>query len=141
MSTESEQERGGGCAKGRNARWVTPVTGVLIGVVYLVVFLARHEVKMAVFGLVAVVGYVTFLALFSGRWGAAALLRGDVTDERRRTIDQQAAALTLRVLSVVLVGGFIVSAARGTGETTWAAMCAVLGAVYIGSTIVLTRRG
>lgn len=141
MSTETEQKRGGGCGKGRNARWVTPVTGLLLGLVYLVVFLARHEVEMAVFGLVAMVGYVVFLALFSGRWEAAALLRGDVTDERRRTIDQQAAALTLRVLSVVLVGGFIVSAARGADETTWAAMCAVLGAVYIGSTIVLTRRG
>jgi hypothetical protein len=145
MSTGTEQENCGGAGAvkrgGRGDRWVTPITGVLIGVVYLVVFLARHDVAMAVFGLVVMVGYVAFLTLFSGRWEAAALLNGDTSDERRRNIDLRAAAVTLRVLAVVLVVGYIVSVVRGTGQLTWACLGAVLGGVYIVSTIVLTRRG
>ena len=62
-------------------------------------------------------------------------------DERRRSIEQRAAAVTLHVLSVVLVGGYFVSLVRGRESATWAGLCAVLGATYLLSTIVLIRRG
>jgi hypothetical protein len=132
MSTETERRAG---------RWAVPVTGVVIGCGYLVVFLARHEVFMAVFGPAVMIAYVVATRLLSGRWEAAALLGGDTGDERRRSIDERAAALTLRVLAVVITAGFFISAARGSDETTWALLDAVLGGVYIVSTIVLTRRG
>ncbi|GAA1991724.1 hypothetical protein [Catenulispora subtropica] len=141
MSTGTEQGTGTGDGGRRGGGWAVPVTGVLIGCVYLAVFLARHDVPMALFGLGVMVAYVVALRLFSGRWETAALLGGDTGDERRRAIDERAAATTLRVLAPVLVVGFFVSAARGTGATTWAMLSAVVGGVYIVSTIVLTRRG
>ena len=133
-ATKPADGRGGGA-------WAVPAFAVLGGGVLMAIFLAHHNVAMAVVECAIVVGYAAVLVLGSRRSEAAALLRGQFDDERRRTVEQRAAALTMHVLACVLVGGFIVSLIRDTGAMTWATLCAVAGFVYIGSTIVLTRRG
>lgn len=60
--------------------------------------------------------------------------------KRARSIEQRAAALTLYVLAVILVGGYVVALIRGSGVTTWATLCGALGATYMLSTVILTRR-
>jgi hypothetical protein len=125
----------------RRGAWTVPVTGVVMGAAFLAIYLGHHDVGMAVFGLVLMVGYAVFLVFGSRRSEAVSLLRGESGDERARSIAQRAAALTLYVLTVVLVGGYLVAVIRGSGETTWATLCGVLGATYMLSTVVLTRRG
>ncbi|NUP49700.1 MAG: hypothetical protein HOW97_20680 [Catenulispora sp.] len=141
MSTQTERDSGAACRGRGSGKGAVTVAGVVIAVAYLVLFLARHDVFMAVFGPAVMIAYVVATRLLSGRWEAAAVLGGDLGDERRRAIDERAAALTLRVLAAVCTIGFFVSVARGSGAMVWAGIGAVLGGVYIGATIVLTRRG
>ena len=96
---------------------------------------------MAVSGLVIMLVYAAILVLGSRRSEAVALLRGETGDERRRAIELRASALTLHVLTLVLVGGYLVTLIRGHESMTWAGLCGVLGGTYLLSTIVLTRRG
>jgi hypothetical protein len=117
-----------------------PVTAILIGGAYLAIYLGHHDVVMAVFGLLVMLGYAAILVFGSRRSEAVALLRGETGDERRRSIEQRAAALTLYVLAVVLVGGCLISLIRGRESSTWTSLCAVVGGTYLLSTIVLTRR-
>ncbi|MBW8804580.1 MAG: DUF2178 domain-containing protein [Catenulisporales bacterium] len=141
MTTGTERTEGRDGGGSRGERWAVPALGLAFGVAFPAILLARHDVPMAVTALAIMIAYVAVLVFGSKRWEAAAVLRGQTTDERRQAIDQQAAAMTLRVLALVLSGGYVVSLVRGTGESTWAALGAVLGGVYIGSTILLTRRG
>ncbi|NUR58131.1 MAG: hypothetical protein HOV87_05455 [Catenulispora sp.] len=141
MSTESEPESGATRRERLSGSRAVTALCVLIGLGYLVLFLARHEWPMAVFGLGIMLAYAAFTRLFAGRWEAAAVLGGDQGDERRRSIDERASAVAMRVLAVVLVGGFFVTTARGGDASTWATLAAVGGGSYIAATVVLTRRG
>lgn len=153
MSTDADTEAGGGVPEqggrtGRNGRrggrrgsWTVPVAAAVMGGAYLAIYLNHHEVGMAVSGLVIMVAYAGVLVFGSRRSEAVSMLRGETGDERHRSIEQRASALTLHVLTLVLVGGFLVSLIRGHESMTWAGLCAVLGATYLLSTIILTRRG
>ncbi|MEZ0112832.1 hypothetical protein ABH920_006856 [Catenulispora sp. EB89] len=135
---ENERKGRGGVARGP---WTVPVTAAVMGGVFLAIYLGHHDVGMAISGLVVMVAYAAVLVFGSRRSEAVALLRGETGDERRRSIELRASALTLHVLTLVLVGGYLVSLIRGHESTTWAGLCGVLGATYLLSTIVLTRRG
>lgn len=141
MSTGIERESGAAGGGRRPGSRAVTVLGVVIGFAYLALFLARHDVPMALGGLAIMLGYVAVVRLFAGRWEAAAVLGGDQGDERRRAIDERASAVAMRVLAAVLVGGFFVTTARGSDASTWAMLSAVGGGTYIVATIVLTRRG
>lgn len=144
MNADRDAEGTAGAEAGRGGRrgaWTVPVTAVVMGAAFLAIYLGHHDVGMAVFGLVGMVGYAAVLVFGSRRSEAVSLLRGETGDERARSIEQRAAALTLYVLAVVLVGGYVVAVVRGSGEAPWAALCGVLGATYMLSTVVLTRRG
>ncbi|MEY9864004.1 hypothetical protein ABH935_009658 [Catenulispora sp. GAS73] len=150
MSTDADTEAGGGEPeqnerKGRGGvprgPWTVPVTAAVMGGVFLAIYLSHHDVGMAVSGLVIMIAYAAVLVFGSRRSEAVALLRGETGDERRRSIELRASALTLHVLTLVLVGGYLVSLIRGHESMTWAGLCAVLGATYLLSTIILTRRG
>lgn len=145
MSTNADPDQEGGRrersrARGSRGSWTVPVTAILIGGAYLAIYLGHHDVVMAVFGLLVMLGYAAILVFGSRRSEAVALLRGETGDERRRSIEQRAAALTLYVLAVVLVGGCLISLIRGRESSTWTSLCAVVGGTYLLSTIVLTRR-
>lgn len=143
MSTDAD----GGTESGRRDRgtprgsWTVPVTAIVIGGAYLAIYLGHHNVGMAISGLAIMLAYAAVLVFGSRRSETVALLRGESTDERRRSIEQRAAALTLYVLALVLVGGCLVALIRGKESSTWTGLCAVLGGTYLLSTVVLTRRG
>jgi uncharacterized membrane protein len=144
MSTDADRPADGGGQKrggGRRGAWTVPVTAAVLGAAFLAIYLGHGDPGMAVSGLVVMLAYAAVLVFGSRRSEAVSLLRGQTSDERGRSIEQRASALTLHVLSVVLVGGYVVSIIRGTGEMTWASLCGVLGGVYLLSMIVLTRRG
>lgn len=152
MSTDADMHgegaEGTGNAEGtgrgqglRRGAWTVPVTAAVMGAAFLAIYLAHNNTAMAVSALLIMLVYAAILVFGSRRSEAVALLRGETGDERRRSIEQRAAALTLYVLALVLVGGSIVSLIRGEESMTWAGLCAVLGGTYLLSTIVLTRRG
>lgn len=125
----------------RGQRWAVPAVGLAVGVGYVAIFLARHDPGMAVAGFVIMAAYVLLLVVASRRSEAVALLRGETTDERRHAINQRAAAVTLHVLALVLVGGFMTELIRGHSGHPWDWLSAVLGATYILATVSFSRRG
>lgn len=155
MSTDADRNAGGAAdadagagapdnARQRGARrrsWIVPVTAAVMGAAFLAIYLGHHNVGMAVSGLLIMLAYAAVLVIGSRRSEAVSLLRGETGDERARSIEQRASALTLHVLALVLVGGYIVALIRGHESGTWAGLCAVLGGTYLLSTVVLTRRG
>ncbi|MGP4000356.1 DUF2178 domain-containing protein [Streptomyces sp. 8N706] len=125
----------------RGRRWVVPAVGLLIGVGYVAIFLARNEPGMAAGGFVIMAAYTLFLVAASRRWEGVALLRGEVTDERRQAISQRASAFTLHVLVLVLLSGFVIELIRGHSGHPWDLLGAALGITYILSTVFFSRRG
>lgn len=139
MSSEQSSQHKPEATRGQ--RWTVPVLGLVIGVGYVAVFLARHDPGMAVAGFVIMAAYVLVLVLASRRSEAAALLRGETTDERRHAITQRASVVTLHVLLVALLAGFVTELVRGHSGHPWDLLCALLGGTYILSTVFFSRRG
>lgn len=111
------------------------LAGVLVGV-----SVARHRIGDAIWLGAILVGYAVLLFALSGRSEAIALLASHEMDERRRRIDEFAAATAGRLMSVVLVTGFVVQLARGADAAVWANLCAAFGFVYIGALLWGRRR-
>ena len=83
-----------------------------------------------------------FLVVASRRSETVALLRGGLDDERRESINLRANAVTGVVLTVVLVGGFVVSLVTdGPDTAVWSALCAVAGVTFTASTAWYSARG
>jgi uncharacterized membrane protein len=125
----------------RRQRWLVPAFCLLAGVGYVVIFLIRHEPWMALIGFVIMAGYGLVLVLTSRRSETAALLRGELTDERRLDINRRASSFTLNVLILVAVGGFVISLLQGHDGNPWILICAVAGTTYLASIAYFARRG
>lgn len=148
MSSESSEssessDRSGrhGPATTRSQRWAVPALGLAAGAGYVAIFLARHDPGMAIAGFVIMAGYVLVLVAASRRSEAAALLRGETTDERRRAISDRASVATLQLLAVALPAGFVTQLIRGRSGHPWDLLCAIAGGTYILAVIVFSRRG
>jgi hypothetical protein len=137
MSTESRVVQWCASARGRYvvSGFCLAIAGVLVGV-----SLAHDQVADAIWFGAILVGYAVLLFALSGRSEAVALLASRDMDERRRRIDEFAAATAGRAMALVLVAGFVVQLARGADATTWANLCAAFGAVYIGALLWGRRR-
>ncbi|NGO66866.1 DUF2178 domain-containing protein [Streptomyces boncukensis] len=135
MSTDQQ------LARTRGRRWLVPAVGLLCGVGYVAVFLARGDPGMAAGGFAIMAGYTLFLVLLSRRSEAVALLRGEVEDERRQIISLRAAALTGHVLILVVLTGFAIELTRGNSAHPWDLLAAVGGVTYLLATVFFTRRG
>ena len=123
----------------RRQRWIVPALCLFAGIGYVAIFLYRREPWMAVSGFVIMAVYGLVLVLASRRSETAAVLRGELTDERRVDINRQASAFTLNVLILVALGGFVISLLQGHDGNPWILICAVAGATYLGSTTYFTR--
>jgi len=137
MSTESPVVQWCASARGRYVvgGLCLAVAGVLVGF-----SVAHGQVADAIWFGAILVGYAVLLFALSGRSEAVALLASRDMDERRRRIDEFAAATAGRVMALVLVTGFVVQLARGADATMWANLCAAFGAVYIGALLWGRRR-
>ncbi|MCP2335876.1 hypothetical protein [Actinomadura rupiterrae] len=125
----------------RAQRWGAPVLGLVIGVVYFGIFLAWGKVWMAVFGLAVMWVYSALLVAGSRRSETVALMRGEVSDERRRQINLRASAFALNVLVVVMVGMVLYEFARGHDGRPWTWLAAIFALSYGGATAFYARRG
>ena len=121
-------------------RWVVPVTGVALGVLMFLAAASQDQPRLGLWFLAIMVIYSAVLVIFRDR-EPIALLSDDWSDERRVHLHQRAAYLTLNIVALVVIGGFLWSlATRGDGRP-WALIGFVGGATYIGTLVVLSRRG
>lgn len=121
-------------------KWFLPLFSVALGVV---IFGAQWIGGDAGSGLVSLGIMTAFgaLILLGGRSETIRGLRGDGRDERFRTIDIHATALSgLAVITAIIVA-FVIEVARGhSGEPfTW--LGAIAGLAYLAAVIVLRVRG
>jgi len=66
---------------------------------------------------------------------------GGIGDERTSALYTRAGALTCGVISFALPGWWLVTVAQGEPNTTLSLVCAVVGVTFIGSCLVVARRG
>jgi uncharacterized membrane protein len=126
---------------GRKQRWLVPILSLVAGLGYVVIFLIRHDPWFAAFGFAVMAVYALILVLTSRRFETAALLRGELTDERRRDINRRASTFTLNLLILVMLTAMVISLLQGHDAGDWSLMCAVAGATYLLSIAYYTRRG
>lgn len=93
---------------------------------------------------IAAVAFYAVLAMivfvWAGRSGdVAALLRGS-GDERQRSLDRDATAITGLAMSVVALLGGVIEIGRNGNPGVYGLFCAVGGVVYAVSLFVLRRR-
>ncbi|BDH55330.1 hypothetical protein [Tsukamurella sp. PLM1] len=127
-------------AEKKQARWIMPATGVVLGAIAFGASAARGEWIVGILMAAIIIGYVVVVAVRARRNEASALLAGTADDERQQTISLKAGSITSQVLSVVLVCGFLWAIGTGSSAAAiWAGLCAVGGFTYIGSTVILSR--
>ena len=123
-----------------SGRYVVAGSAVVLAAVFVGIALARGKVADAVTSAVVFLGYALLLVALGGRSESVALLAGRHMDERRRHIDVYASTVTARLLSVVLVGGYLVQLARGASTHPWQELCAAFGVIYIAALLWGRRR-
>jgi hypothetical protein len=121
------------------SRYELPAFCGLLAVVIGGAFLLGGHPGEAIFSLV-LFGAVGLAFLFGGRSETVRAVRGDLADERWQAHDVRATAFTGIVLTLVLLGAWIVSVARGHDGQPYSAICAVGGASYLVAVIVLRLR-
>jgi hypothetical protein len=125
----------------RIRRFAVPALCVLAAGGYAAVFLAHHDVAMAIAGAAIMLAYGAVLVVFSRRSEVAALLRDTANDERHALINLRACALALYAVVTVAVVMTFVNLARNGNPGTWGTVCAILGAAYIAGIVLFSRRG
>jgi hypothetical protein len=120
--------------------WVTPVTGVAIGLVYLIAFSIGGQPGNGLIGLGIMVGFSAAIALL-GRHSET--VRGilDHRDERLAGIDLRATAVTAVVMILAVLAGFVIEVARGQDGMSFAIIGAVGGLAYLGAVGYFRVRG
>ena len=122
------------------AFWVTPATGVAIGLIYLIAFSIGGQPGNGLIGLGIMVAFSAALVLLGRR---SETVRGilDHRDERLAGIDLRATAVTALVMILAVLAGFVVEVARGQDGMPFALIGAVGGVAYLGAVGYLRVRG
>ena len=120
--------------------WVTPATGVAIGLVYLIAFSIGGQPGNGLIGLGIMVAFSAAIVLLARR---SETVRGilDHRDERLAGIDLRATAVTAVVMIVAVLAGFVVEVARGQDGMPFALIGAVGGVAYLGAVGYFRVRG
>jgi hypothetical protein len=120
--------------------WVTPVTGVVIGLLYLIGFSIGGHPVPGVAALGVMVVFSVGLVLLGRRSETVDGLLSR-RDERIASMDLRATAITAVVMILVSLGGFIVEVARGHSGQPYDFLAAAGGVTYIGSLVFFRLRG
>lgn len=122
------------------AFWVTPATGIAIGLIYLIAFSIGGQPGNGLIGLGIMVAASAALVLLGRR---SETVRGilDHRDERLAGIDLRATAVTALVMILAVLAGFVVEVARGQDGMPFALIGAVGGVTYLGAVGYFRVRG
>jgi hypothetical protein len=122
------------------SKWFLPAFCVVLGVAFLVAEWLAGNARGGVYAL----AFMTALGLavvLGGRSEAVRGLRGDARDERFRTIDVHAGALTGFVLIVTLVVLALTRIAQGEDIDPYGQLLAVGGVSYVVALVFMHWRG
>ena len=90
--------------------------------------------------LLVLLAFTALVHLGRSRSETVAIMSG-IGDERTRSLNQRALALTANVLALVLPAWWLVTVATGDGNETLSLVCALFGVTWIVATAFLSRRG
>jgi hypothetical protein len=121
-------------------KWFLPMFSVVLG---LVIFGAQWIGGDAGSGLVSLGIMSAFgaLVLFGGRSETIRGLRGDGRDERFKTIDIHATAISGLAVIVAIIIAFVIELARGHDGSPFTWLGAIAGLTYLAAIVVLRARG
>lgn len=121
-------------------RWVTPAVGLGIGIAYLVAGVVAGNVTFGVLGLAIMVATAVGLVVAS-RYSETVRGLLDRRDERIAAMDLRATAIAGCVLTVAILGAFVVEIAQGGDGMPYAWLGAVGAVAYVLALVVLRLRG
>ena len=120
--------------------WVTPVTGVVIGLLYLIAFSIGGQPVPGVVALAVMVAFSAGLVLLGRRSETVDGLLSR-RDERIASMDLRATAVTDVVMILACLAGFVIQVARGHSGQPYDLLAAIGGVTYIGSLVWFRLRG
>jgi uncharacterized membrane protein len=120
--------------------WVTPATGVVVGLLYLIGFSIGGQPVLGMVALAVMVVFSAGLVLLGRR---SETVHGLLSrrDERIASMDLRATAVTAVVMILVCLAGFVIQVARGHSGRPYDLIAAVGGVAYIGSLVWFRLRG
>jgi Na+/melibiose symporter-like transporter len=122
-------------------RFVTPILGIVFGLLFFVIYAVRGDWTSAVTSLAIMAVYSAVLLTLGRRSETIGLLGGDVPDERGRANSLRSLAFTGEVLILVVIAMFIWEVAHGRDGNPWAALGAIAGVSFGAATAWNTRHG
>jgi hypothetical protein len=123
----------------RSARWGVPLSCLLLGIAYLVVFWVSGNPVAGIGPFAIMVAYGALL-FFGGRSDILRVLRGQPPDERYASLNIRAMAFAGLVTISAVLGLFFYEISQGRTDTPYGVIGAVAAVAYIGSLLVLGRR-
>jgi hypothetical protein len=126
--------------KTSRAYWITPATGVAVGLIYLIAFSVGGQPGTGLIGLGVMVAFSAAVAVLGRR---SETVRGilDHRDERLAGIDLRATAVTAIVMILAVLAGFVIEVARGHDGQPYAIIGAAGGLAYLGAVAYFRIRG
>lgn len=121
------------------SRWAVPLLCLLLGFAYLGAFWVAGNPGAGIGPFAIMVGYGVLL-LAGGRSEILRTLRGQAPDERYRSFDLRASAITGTVTLSILVGGLFWELARGQDGNPYGLILGVAGVTYLASLFWLRWR-
>jgi uncharacterized membrane protein len=125
--------------KANGKYWATPIFGVAMGIVYLVVFSIGGRPVDGLIGLGVMLAFSVAIVLAGRR---SETVRGllDHRDERISAIDLRATAITALVMILAVLAGFVIQVARGQSGWPYDMLAAAGGVTYLAAVVVLRLR-
>ena len=123
-----------------SSKWFLPASCVAVGVAFFAAASIGGNLREGVYALLLMT-VLGIAVLLGGRSETVRGLRGDERDERFRTIDVHAGALTGFVLIVTLVILALTRIAQGEDIDPYGRLLAVGGLTYVVALVYMHRRG
>jgi uncharacterized membrane protein len=113
---------------------------LLIAAVATAVFWIAQGAAAAVQTAAILLLFIAAIHLGRRRSDAIQTISG-IGDERIRSLNQRATAVTANVLAFVVPGWWLITVLDGRPNATLGTLAAIFGATYLTATVVLARRG
>jgi hypothetical protein len=116
------------------------VLGIALVTAVFAAFAAGGDARSGAISAAIVLGFLLVVIVGRRRSDTLEVMSG-IGDERAKHLYTRAVALTGTVMSFVLPIWWLVTVAEGEADATLSTLCAIFGATFVVSVVVLARRG